>query len=91
MSDIEAGMRYSVCIMLQPFCSAANRKETASTPAGDSRASHTTLTAVKPRPPATASVSWRSGPATCSMPARPQMPAERNIVRRMTRLTGMPA
>ena len=88
---MDEGMRYSVCIMLHPFCITLNRKDTTITPKGESRDSQATDTAVKPRPLATASVSWRSGPYTCSIPTRPQMPADMNMVRSTIFLTGMPA
>ena len=68
-----------------------NSTETISMPTGLSRASQATVMAVKPTPPATVSLSVLSAPEACSMPARPHTPAERNIVRMTTRLTGMPA
>ena len=60
-------------------------------PAGDSRANQATIMAVKPTPPATESVSCMSAPLTCITPARPQMAAERNMVRKTIFFTGMPA
>ena len=74
-----------------PFSRMLNTPEITAMAMGLSWASHARVIPVKPTPPVTPVDSVWSIPATCTIPASPQIPPLRNIVRSTTRPTRIPA
>ena len=68
-----------------------NREETSRIPQGLSWASHATMMAVKPTPPATPAASVLFAPVAWTMPAIPATAPLRNMVRSTILLTFIPA